>query len=98
MNQLPLSIAVKYFSERHNIPILLDARAVNSEGLTDEPITLQIPEVSFRSALNLMLDQLGLTYVVRKEVLIITTKTVAAGMGIETAREGTTSNQGVLQF
>jgi hypothetical protein len=98
LKQMPLSSAIKYFSQRYNIPILLDARTVNSEGLTDEPITLELPEVSFRSALNLMLDPLELTYVVRNEVMMITTKAAAAGMGSETASDETASNQGVLQF
>ena len=89
---------MKYFSQRYNIPILLDARTVNSEGLPDEPITLELPEVSFRSALNLMLDPLELTYVVRNEVMMITTKAAAAGMAIETASDETASHQGVLQF
>lgn len=97
--QLPLSSAVKYFREHYNIPIVIDARSLKSEGISiEEPITLELPEVSFRSALNIMLEQLGLTYVVRNEVMMITTKAAAAGMGSETVREGTASNQGVLQF
>ncbi len=63
-----------YLAELHDITIKLDLRALHDEGLDPElPITCGLQMVKLRSALNLMLHDLDLTYVVDNEVLEITT-------------------------
>lgn len=77
-NAQPLSSVMKFFKDAYNIPIVIYDRALEFENITpDEPITLELPAVSFRSALNLILEPLDLTYVIENEVLLITSKTAA---------------------
>ncbi|MCR9291727.1 MAG: protein kinase [bacterium] len=61
-----------------NIPLWINQAELDLQGVdADTPITLQLPPITVRSALRLMLDPLELTYVVRNEVLEITTKNSA---------------------
>jgi hypothetical protein len=72
-NQIPLSRVMQLFSEQYNIPIVIDEIGLKEQNITsEEPISLVLPEVSFRSALNLILKPLRLTYVIEDEVLRIT--------------------------
>jgi hypothetical protein len=74
----PLSDVVEEVSERHKISIQLDTKALTDAGLgSDTPVTAHAEGISLRSALRLALDQLDLTYVIRDEVLMITSKTEA---------------------
>jgi len=74
----PLAYVVETLAKQHKIPIQVDNKALTNEGIgTDTPVTAHIEGVSLRSALRLVLDQLDLTYVVRNEVLFITTRTEA---------------------
>ncbi len=80
-NGTPLSGVVKYFREFYSIPIVIDDVALDAEGVTpDEPITLELPAVSFRSALKLILEPLQLTYVIEDEVMRITSKRTSANV------------------
>lgn len=75
---MPLFGVIKWFRNTYGIPIVIDEEAVESENLTpEEPISLELPAVSFRSALTLILEPLNLTYVIENEVLLITSKTKA---------------------
>jgi len=77
-NAQPLSGVMKYFEVAYDIPIVLDVKALDTLNITpDEPTTLNLPAVSFRSALNLILEPLILTYVIENEVLLITSKSRA---------------------
>ena len=70
----PLSEVVEDVGFSHKIPIVLDKKALDDFGIdTSTPITINIKGVSLRSAFRLMLDQLDLTYLIRDEVLMITT-------------------------
>lgn len=72
--ETPLEEAVQQISQTHNIPMLVDARALEEIGLTpDTPVNLALKHVSLRSFLRLMLRNLELTYMVKDEVLQITT-------------------------
>ena len=74
----PLSDVIDFLKERHGIEIQLDRNAMNDENIgSDAPITKNIKGISLESALDLMLGDLKLTYVVRDEVLLITSKAVA---------------------
>ena len=49
-------------------------KALGDAGVeSDTPITFRVKDVSLKSALNLMLRPLDLTYVYKDEVLLITT-------------------------
>jgi hypothetical protein len=72
---------MKEFSEVYGFPILLDEKGLVDETVTaEEPITLNVPEISLRSALRLILDPLNLIFVIRDEVMIITNKRYSANM------------------
>ena len=61
--------------QRHAIEIQLDIRALDDASIPiDTPVTCSIKGVTLRSALNLMLDKLDLTYTVQNGVLMITTE------------------------
>jgi hypothetical protein len=72
--ETPLADVIGYLSALHGIEIQLDTRALDGVGIgSDTPITRELKGVSLRSALRLMLKDLDLTYVVKDEVLQITT-------------------------
>ncbi len=70
----PLSEVVSYLRDRHQIEIQLDQKALQDVGVdTNTPITKSLRGISLRSALRLLLRELDLTYVIKDEVLLITT-------------------------
>ena len=76
--ETPLLDVIEYLKDRHAIPIVLDTRALDGVGIgSDTPITKNLSGISLRSALRLMLHELELAYLIRDEVLLITTNEVA---------------------
>ncbi len=77
----PLTDVVLYLKDMHGIQIQLDGRAMSEAGIdTSTPVTINLKGVSLRSALDLMLRDLNLTWTVTDEVLLITTPEGADGM------------------
>lgn len=77
----PLADVVEFLKDLHEINIQFDAKALAAVGIgTDTPVTRKLRGISLRSALNLMLKELDLTYVIRDEVLLITTPEEAGKM------------------
>jgi hypothetical protein len=75
---VPLRKAIEDIRDWHGINIYIDEPALNEEGISlDRPITLKLEQVALKSALNLILKNTHLTYVVKDEVLQITTATQA---------------------
>jgi hypothetical protein len=75
----PLRDVVARIQDLHDIPVQIDAKALEDAGLDlDAPITRDIADVSLRSALHLLLGDLNLAYIVTNEVLMITTEDKAA--------------------
>lgn len=74
----PLSEVMDILSAAVGVNFHLNEQGLNAEGVTsDMPITISLREpVSLRSALNLILEPLHLSYVIRNEVLEITSETV----------------------
>ena len=73
--EMPLKDVVLYLAERHNIPILINARKLHEASISpDTPVTKSVRFVTLRSALQLLLNDLELAYVVQNGVLTITTK------------------------
>ena len=80
-NGTPLAGVIKIFKTLHDIPIIIDELALDELSITlEEPITLELPEVSFRSALKLILEPLQLTYVIENEVMRITSNRKSANV------------------
>ncbi len=72
--ELPLTDAIRQISEAHDIPIVVDERALEEIGLSaEEPVTMSLKNVSLRSFMRLMLRELDLTYMIKDEVMQITT-------------------------
>lgn len=74
----PLADVMSRLAEQHHVQVFLDQKALSDAGVaTDTPITRSIKGLSLRAALKLLLDELDLTYLIRNEVLMITSKTEA---------------------
>jgi hypothetical protein len=70
----PLEEVANFLQDDYGIPIQLDLSALEEIGLSrDEKVTVNLHNISLKSALRLMLKQLGLTSMIRNEVLMITT-------------------------
>ena len=72
----PLSEVMDMLSELAGVPIVLDPTGMAAEGVTsDTPITIRLTQqISLRSALNLILSPLRLSYVIQDEVLRVTSE------------------------
>ena len=69
--------AMQFFSDLHDIPIIIDETALTEEGIsTVEPITRKLSGVSLKNALDIMLKPLGIAYLVEDGVLKITSQNV----------------------
>src|SRR6185295_8364174 len=77
----PLTDVMSGLSELAGVNIHLDPRGLSQEGVnTDTPVTINLPkEISLKSALNLILEPLHLSYVVSDEVLKITSEQLRDG-------------------
>ena len=74
----PLEEALNYLEDLHKIEIWIDKTALQDEGIApDVQISLVMTGISLRSALRLMLEPLGLTYLIEDEVMKITTQAKA---------------------
>jgi general secretion pathway protein D len=79
--ETPLSEVVESLSELTGVNIHLDPRGLSQEGYnTETPVTVNLSkEVSLKSALNLILEPLHLSYVIKDEVLKITSEQLRDG-------------------
>ncbi len=77
----PLSEVMHSLSELASVNIHLDPRGLSQEGVnSDTPVTINLSkEISLKSALNLILEPLHLSYVVSDEVLKITSEQLRDG-------------------
>jgi hypothetical protein len=79
--ETPLQDVIEFLKDFHKIEIQFDTKALGEAGIDHAtPITKNFKGISLRSALRLLLGELNLTYVVRDEVLSITTPQQAAQM------------------
>lgn len=77
----PLSEFIDYLREVTKLDIVIDHKSLAEAGSgTDVPVTIQVKQVSYKSALKLLLDPLDLTWVFRDGVVYITSKTEAENM------------------
>ncbi len=70
----PLKEVAAHFAKELKIPIVLNEQALIEEGLTpDEPITIELKDMTFKSVLRWILEPLGLEAIVSDGALTITT-------------------------
>ncbi len=76
----PLKDVVDYLKKRHHIEIQLDSSALKDAGVDESmQVTKHLQDISLRSALKLLLDEMQLKYVVHDGVLLITSPAKAEG-------------------
>jgi hypothetical protein len=74
-SKTPLADVVDYLKDLHKIEIQIDRKALKQAGIrANAPITKNLKGVSLRSALSAILDDLGLEFEIRDEMLLITPK------------------------
>jgi hypothetical protein len=74
-HETPLKDAVAYLQDQLGIPIVLNVKALNDGGINvDSPITASYRSGRAATQLELLLEQLDLTCLIRDEVLQITTQ------------------------
>lgn len=81
-DETPLSEVVASLSKLTGVNIHLDPRGLSQEAVRDDtPITFNHlqQEITLKSALNLILEPLNLTYTIKDEVLKITSKQIRDG-------------------
>ena len=79
--ETPLSDVLDFLKDLHAIEIQLDTKALDAASIgSDTPVTRNLKNISLSAALRQLLGHLGLTYVVRDEVLLITTPDAAREM------------------
>lgn len=75
---VPLEDLILHLAEEHGLQVEFDRSAIEEAGATsDTPVSVEVRGVSLRNGLELILDQHGLTWIVRDEVLTITSKEAA---------------------
>jgi hypothetical protein len=76
--ETPLADVVDYFKNHHHIEIQLDLKALQDEAIDSSvPVTRSLKSINLKSALRLVLSPLNLTYIIRDDVLLITSRTEA---------------------
>ncbi len=72
--ETPIKDAMEHIGDAYDITIIIDEQALTEEGVAvDQPINKILSGIKLESALKIMFEPLGLTYVVEDEVLKITT-------------------------
>ncbi len=76
---VPLSEALKYFSEQHQINLWLNLVALGDEGIDPQTtnVNIEVKGIRLRTGLKLLLDPVGLQAIVEDEVVKVTTKSFA---------------------
>jgi general secretion pathway protein D len=76
----PLSQALDKLAKMTGVNIHLDDEALKQEGISaDMPVNLEVTEITLKSVLNLLLNNHHLAYVIKDEVLKVTSEQMRAG-------------------
>ncbi len=79
-NNTPLRQVVDDLRAMYGLNIMPELSALERENISlERPITIQVEQISLKSALNILLRQVNLTWVIRDDVLTITTEGEARG-------------------
>lgn len=79
-DKMPLKDALSFISKTSGIPIIIDLISLEEAGLhvdVDDPVTLQVKDVSIRSILKNLLSDFEMTFGVEDDLLKVTTLEVA---------------------
>jgi hypothetical protein len=77
--EVPLEKVTQDIASRYGVQIVLELGALEEAGVgTDTPVTANLRQVTLPVALALVLEPLDLTYVIRDEVMLVTTAEVAS--------------------
>ena len=75
---VPLQEALNQISNKNGIPIYVVEDAMLEAGVDSAtPVSIDLKQMTIKTGLRLMLENLGLTYVIKDDVLKITTKELA---------------------
>ncbi len=78
--EAPLKAVINELRDVNGINMVIDFPALQQQGISlDSPISIKLDQVHLKSALNLILQNVHLTYVVKDEALQITTEEHARG-------------------
>lgn len=78
--KIPLVDVLRTLQQSEGINVYINSRGLEEEGVDPKtPITIDVKEITLKSALNLILNPLNLAYQVRDEVLVITSQQRAQG-------------------
>jgi type II secretory pathway component GspD/PulD (secretin)/tetratricopeptide (TPR) repeat protein len=76
----PLQKVIDDLSALTGVNIIADKTALEEHSIRlDEPLSLKVSDISLKSALNILLKQAHLTYVIKDQVLQVTTEDYAIG-------------------
>ncbi len=77
---VPLGQAIEDLNYLSGINIVPDTASLQRRGISlEQPLSLKVENIPLKSALNILLDKVGLTHVVKDDVLQITTQEDARG-------------------
>ncbi|WP_154897222.1 hypothetical protein [Gimesia maris] len=80
MEEMPLSEVLREISRRSGINLFLDSFGLEEVGLTPKtPVTIEVKGIKSKSVLNLLLEPMDLAYIIRDEVVVITSRTRSLG-------------------
>jgi type II secretory pathway component GspD/PulD (secretin) len=76
----PLRKVIEDLGAMHNLNIVADTAALEQANVSlDQPLSLKVSGISLKSALNLLLKQAHLTYIIQDQVLQVTTEEKGQG-------------------
>lgn len=74
-DETPLSEVATLLSNMAGVPVIIDQRSLDQQGMgPDTPVTFVANQIALRSLLRHMLGDLELTYIVRNQMIVITTR------------------------
>lgn len=72
---VPIRDVMEFVRDKHKANIVLDAFELHEAGIDEStPITIELSGITLRTAFRLILEPLGLTWIIRDEVILITTQ------------------------
>jgi len=79
--ETPLDQIAKFVQDFAGINVVLDQIGLDEAGVnSDEPVSLQLEDIPLKSAMKLMLGPLELAYLIKDDVLLITSKEKAESL------------------
>jgi type II secretory pathway component GspD/PulD (secretin) len=77
---VPLRTAIQDLKVQSGVQVVADEQALDKAKINlDSPLSISVDDIDMKSALNLMLNKLQLTYIIENQVLMITTEEKTKG-------------------